>query len=437
MADYGLGGGFNNNDSMGGGSGLSLGGGGLGFGGTNSSDGYGIGGGSGSGLGFSGRSGSSYGGYDFGYNPTFSDYSFSPSTNFSLDSIYGQDTGLGLNQFGSVGLSFPSSGTSTGLGLGGNEPGETSFWDGNMGKFLKGLGMFAVNTNPLGRALSTAYGVGKAATSGNYGQAVGGLVGAATGNGLLGTAVGLGTDAAMDKDVSQRAKTALGGNLGAMFGGQVAGPVGGFIGGNLGAMAANNMTGYNGTASPVGGASGGGSGPRVGLPELGAATLGSLWLNNQATRDARTAANAMSAQNIQQQLSDMFGPNSAYAKTLKQELERKDAAAGRRSQYGAREVELQAKLAQLQAQSAPSLINSYTNSAQQQLAAAQAKRTKQAQMLSSLFALGKDSGVFNDLGQFFQSTPQPSYDTGGLGNAFGTGIGSSMGYEDSYLPSWE
>lgn len=432
-------------DSDGGGFGGGFGGlGGGGFGSDTGGIGNGFGAGIGSSIGSSGSSGVGFGG---GGRGGFGDTSFGGidfGDPFSGDSSFGADLstatlgnafdGLGFNYTGNINYSQPSFSTSGGMDFGRSPE---SFWDGNMGKFLKGLGMFAVNTNPTTRALATAYGIGKAFANGEYGQAAGGLVGAATGNGLLGTAVGLGTDAAMDKDVSQRAKTALGGNLGAMFGGQVAGPVGGFIGGNLGAMAANNMTGYNGTASPVGGASGGGSGPRVGLPELGAATLGSLWLNNQATRDARTAANAMSAQNIQQQLSDMFGPNSAYAKTLKQELERKDAAAGRRSQYGAREVELQAKLAQLQAQSAPSLINSYTNSAQQQLAAAQAKRTKQAQMLSSLFALGKDSGVFNDLGQFFQSTPQPSYDTGGLGNAFGTGIGSSMGYEDSYLPSWE
>lgn len=404
MADYGLGGGFNNNDSMGGGSGLSLGGGGLGFGGTNSSDGYGIGGGSGSGLGFSGGGDASSSGYDFGYNPTFSDYSFSPSTNFSLDSIYGQDTGLGLNQFGSVGLSFPSSGTSTGLGLGGNEPGETSFWDGNMGKFLKGLGMFAINTNPLGRALSTAYGVGKAATSGNYGQAVGGLVGAATGNGLLGTAAGLGTDAMMGKDVGDKAKTALGSGFGAALGGSMAGPVGGYVGGTLGAAAAR--TAPAGTSSPTNGDTSG----KMGLPELAAATLGSLWLNNQASKDAKTAANAMSVQNVQNQLSEMFGPNSSYAQTLKQELERKDAAAGRRSQYGAREVELQARLAQLQAQSAPGLINAYTTAAQQQLAAAQAKRAKQAQMLSGLYALGKDSGALNSLNNLFSQPSLPSVD---------------------------
>lgn len=47
---------------------------------------------------------------------------------------------------------------------------------------------------------------------------------------------------------------------------------------------------------------------------------------------------------------NMYGQNSAYANQMRQELERKDAAAGRRSQYGGREVELQAKLAAQQSQ---------------------------------------------------------------------------------------
>ena len=44
-------------------------------------------------------------------------------------------------------------------------------------------------------------------------------------------------------------------------------------------------------------------------------------------------------------LSGMYGQDSPYAQTMRQKLERRDAAAGRRSQYGPREVELQAALA--------------------------------------------------------------------------------------------
>jgi hypothetical protein len=52
-----------------------------------------------------------------------------------------------------------------------------------------------------------------------------------------------------------------------------------------------------------------------------------------------------SAKGLYDSLASQFGPDSAYAKQLRQELDRRDAASGRRSQYGPREVELQAKLA--------------------------------------------------------------------------------------------
>lgn len=74
-------------------------------------------------------------------------------------------------------------------------------------------------------------------------------------------------------------------------------------------------------------------------------------------------------------LSGMYGQNSPFAQQLRQQLARKDAASGRRSQYGPREVELQARLAQMQAGLAPSMIqgrqNNFSNSMQmfQQLGA--------------------------------------------------------------------
>lgn len=49
------------------------------------------------------------------------------------------------------------------------------------------------------------------------------------------------------------------------------------------------------------------------------------------------------------QLADLFSPNSPYAQQLRQQLDRRDAAAGRRSQYGTRETELAAQLAKQQA----------------------------------------------------------------------------------------
>ena len=48
-------------------------------------------------------------------------------------------------------------------------------------------------------------------------------------------------------------------------------------------------------------------------------------------------------------LDQLYSPNSPYAQQLRQTLERRDAAAGRRSQYGPRETELAAKLTQARA----------------------------------------------------------------------------------------
>lgn len=47
------------------------------------------------------------------------------------------------------------------------------------------------------------------------------------------------------------------------------------------------------------------------------------------------------------QTQGLFGQDSAYAQALRQKLERADAKAGRASQYGPREVQLQAKLAEM------------------------------------------------------------------------------------------
>lgn len=58
-------------------------------------------------------------------------------------------------------------------------------------------------------------------------------------------------------------------------------------------------------------------------------------------------------------LQNLFTPNSPYAQQMRQRLERQDAAAGRRSQYGTREVELAAKLAEMQARQAPQLQSLY------------------------------------------------------------------------------
>jgi hypothetical protein len=55
----------------------------------------------------------------------------------------------------------------------------------------------------------------------------------------------------------------------------------------------------------------------------------------------------------QRQLQELFSPNSPYAQQMRQRIERKDAAAGRRSQYGPREAQLAAMLSERQAATFP------------------------------------------------------------------------------------
>ena len=102
----------------------------------------------------------------------------------------------------------------------------------------------------------------------------------------------------------------------------------------------NSTTGQTGT---------GGSGINFDNVLNGAGTLAGLYGQFQNYRQNSNQANS---------LSSMFGPNSPYAQQLKQSLERRDAARGRRSQYGPREVELQAKLAQMASGVAPSILAS-------------------------------------------------------------------------------
>lgn len=89
----------------------------------------------------------------------------------------------------------------------------------------------------------------------------------------------------------------------------------------------------------------------------GANTAGSLWnaaspLLNAGATIASGINGTMNASDLKganaealSQLNQMFTPDGAYAKELRNQLERKDAAAGRRSQYGTRETQLMAQLA--------------------------------------------------------------------------------------------
>jgi hypothetical protein len=349
----------------------------------------------------------------FSYNPSFSG-GYAPSTSYSLGDVYSQDSGQGMTFDGSIGLQMPDNPyADTGMGFGGQEQ-NSDWWNGEMGKFVKSLGKFALSTNPVGRAGLTAYGLYNAAQNKDYGALAQGLVGTATGNGLLGSVAGIGTNMAMGKDVRGQ----VGSTVGGVIGGGIAGPVGAYAGSRLGAMAGTS-TGTPGEGGALGGGSGGG-----GFKASDAiGTLAGLYAANKTQSAAK--ANTLD-------LASMYGPNSAYAGQLRQQLERRDAAAGRRSQYGPREVELQAKLAQMMAQAGPGIMN-------QNLAAQQQASASRNNQLNLLLKLGQSSGAFGavekGLGNLF-SSPY-TYRSDPMNGSFGPQLGgfSDQGFSEFAAPS--
>ncbi len=89
-------------------------------------------------------------------------------------------------------------------------------------------------------------------------------------------------------------------------------------------------------------------------------------------------------------LSSLYGPGSAYEEQLRKELQRRDAMSGRRSQYGPRAVELQARLAQLASGQAGTLGNLYA-----------AQGGARNNMLNSALQFNKDFDILGKLGTLF------------------------------------
>lgn len=105
-------------------------------------------------------------------------------------------------------------------------------------------------------------------------------------------------------------------------------------------------------------------------------------------------------------LQGLYSQNSPYAQQLRQSLAAKDAAAGRRSQYANREVQLQSNLAHMASQQIPAMY-------QMQIGQNQLQNQN---MMGILNTLGKTgvfkglSGMFGGGGQFANGpTPMPGY----------------------------
>lgn len=256
----------------------------------------------------------------FGYD--FSAAGLTEPGSFSLGNLFGYDAPTGLAT-----LSGPYAGNENSYGL-------SEFAESPFGKVARGL----ANFSPIGKAVNIGYGLSK----GNFGQAVSGVVG-----GLPGSIAGMGVDAAMGKNVSGQAGSTVGGMVGNSMSPGLGGMVGSMAGGAMGSAVGRG----GGTSGTTGAGMNGEGGFDFGGMASGLGGLYSAYQNNKSANEA-----AGVAQQQTQQLADMYGPNSPYAAQLRQQLERKDASGGRRSQYGPREVELQAKLADVASRNAPNTL---------------------------------------------------------------------------------
>jgi hypothetical protein len=155
--------------------------------------------------------------------------------------------------------------------------------------------------------------------------------------------------------------------------------------------------------------------------------LGGLYMGHRATGQYNGALDT---------LNNLYSPNSPYAQNMRQAMERRDAAAGRRSQYGTRETELAGNLAQAQGQalSSPGYANLMNqrgisqNQGLNTLLTLLEKSGMGKQGLQGLFGGGGNPGQYN-LGP--NAGPQMPAETGGILDMFNQGGG-----QQNYTP-WE
>ncbi len=120
-------------------------------------------------------------------------------------------------------------------------------------------------------------------------------------------------------------------------------------------------------------------------------------------------------------LQNMYGQNSPYSQALRQQLERRDAASGRRSQYGPREVELQAQLAQMASRNAPA-INQLLQMRNQQRGQNLGQLAGIYQQMGGMRGIqGGLQGLYSDIGGMFNGMGQYDDSGYGIGNTFDTG----------------
>ena len=340
-----------------------------------------------------------YGNEEVNSNPWGYDFSaagFNDPGSFSLGNLFGynQPTGLPTN------TGSPTAGNTNSYGF-------SDLYNSKFGKLAMGvLGM-----TPVGKAVNLATGVGSMLGKGDYLGAAGRTAGVL--GGLPGAVANAGIQASRGNFA----------NAGGLAGSLAAGPLGGFVGGQVGQMASGRAGGTPGISGVQQGREGGGFNAE-GL--LGG--LGQLYAASQANSGLKGLNANNDAVNQQMQaLSTMYSPNSPYAQQLRQTLERKDAASGRRSQYGPREVQLMAALADKQAGVSDSMGRLATSSQTNQMALNAQRNKTRGQQLALVGNLAKQSGLmdmFRGGGGGGNVAPEPSYtqypiyDTADYGGGF-------------------
>lgn len=181
-----------------------------------------------------------------------------------------------------------------------------------------------------------------------------------------------------------------------MFGGIVGNAILPGIGGMLGGWAGSkvNLPSYTGTV------------PReFGMGDA-AQTLMQLYGMSQAGKGLGEAGDMNSAlANQVRSLGEIYGPNSPYAAQMRQTLARKDAAAGRNSQYGPREAQLQALLAEKQAQATSAMSQAAQVGNANALAMNKYRNQMTGQKLALASNMAKKFGLFDMFGSGSGRTP--------------------------------
>lgn len=205
--------------------------------------------------------------------------------------------------------------------------------------------------------------------------------------GFVGTAGKNAVAASQSQDPTAAGKAAVNTGMSTALG--LMGPIGMGLGlgmqglnalSNAGVIGAPN-TNADGSPAPAGTTGSSAAGNSSGVGDLMTGLAG-LYGYNQANKNINNQVGS---------LQGLFSQEGPYAQQLRQRLARTDAAGGRRSQYGNREVQLQAELAKLAAGNAPQIGN--LRAGQDQM---------RAQGLAQLISMMNRSGATNAIGSGLQ-----------------------------------